>query len=88
MLKQKRIVFSRLVGPAEASKILRVHPMTLGLWRRRGWLEPDLRIPGGLVAYTKESLARFLANGGAERFRAKPGAKLGSHHRSNEMASQ
>jgi hypothetical protein len=83
----KRIVFSSLVSPSEAAKILGIHPITLLTWRRRGWLVPDLRIPGGTVAYARPTLARFMANGGAEPFRAKPGAKLGSKHRIKEVTA-
>jgi hypothetical protein len=69
----KRMVFSSLVSPSEAARILNVHVITLLAWRRRGWLEPDLRIPGGTVAYARPTLARFLKNGGAEPFHGKRG---------------
>jgi hypothetical protein len=73
MHASKRVVFSSLVSPSEAAKICRCHPMTLLRWRRLGWLIPDLRIPGGVVAYSRPTLARFIANGGAEPFRGKRG---------------
>ena len=43
-----------------AARILRVSPDTLDRWARRGLGPPRIKLPGGLIRYSRTALVEFL----------------------------
>ena len=49
-----------LIRPKDAAALLGVHPVTLSNWRARGFGPAHVRM-GSKVLYTRDALARFIA---------------------------
>lgn len=55
--------WSDLITTAEAAEILRISPKTLANQRYRGEGMPYIQLPGGLIRYSRHTIAAEIAAG-------------------------